>query len=88
VPPGILANARATGRDAVTWQPRAGVRIATVTVPWSGGSVLAGRSLRLVEEHASALELIVAAGWLATLAALAIAAAVASRLWPRAAAPG
>jgi hypothetical protein len=50
--------------------------------------VLAGRSLRLVEEHASALELIVAAGWLATLAALAIAAAVASRLWPRAAAPG
>jgi hypothetical protein len=88
VPPDILANARATGRDAVTWQPRAGVRIATVTVPWSGGSVLAGRSLRLVEEHASALELIVAAAWLATLAALAIAAGVAARLWPRAATPG
>jgi hypothetical protein len=88
VPPGILANARATGRDAVTWQPRAGVRIATVTVPWSGGSVLAGRSLRLVEEHASALELMVAAAWLATLAALAIAAGVAARLWPRAATPG
>ena len=88
VPPGILANARATGRDAITWQPRAGVRIATVTVPWRGGSVLAGRSLRLVEEHASALELMVAAAWLATLAALAIAAGVAARLWPRAATPG
>jgi hypothetical protein len=50
--------------------------------------VLAGRSLRLVEEHASALELMVAAAWLATLAALAIAAGVAARLWPRAATPG
>lgn len=87
VPPGILASARATGRDAVTWQPRAGVRIATVTVPWSGGSV-AGRSLRLVEEHATALELIVGAGWLATLVALAIAAGAAARLWPTATAPG
>lgn len=87
VPPGILAAARATGRDIVTWQPRPGVRVATVTVPWSGGSVLAGRSLRLVEEHAASLELIVGAAWLATVAALAVAAGVVARLWRGSAAP-
>lgn len=87
VPAGVLASARATGRDAVTWQPRPGVRIATVTVPWNGGTVLAGRSLRLVEEHADSLELIVGGGWLATLAALAVAAGAVARLWPMSAAP-
>jgi ABC-type uncharacterized transport system YnjBCD permease subunit len=44
--------------------------------------VLAGRSLRLVEDRAAMLELLVGAGWLATLAALAVAAAVVARLWP------
>lgn len=87
VPAGVLAGARATGLDAVTWQPRPGVRIATVTVPWNGGTVLAGRSLRLVEEHAATLELLVGGGWLATLAALAAAAGAVARLWPKSAAP-
>jgi hypothetical protein len=87
VPAGVLASARATGLDAVTWQPRPGVRIATVTVPWNGGTVLAGRSLRLVEEHAATLELIVGGGWLATLVALAVAAGAVARLWPKSAAP-
>jgi hypothetical protein len=82
VPAGVLATARATGRNAVTWQPRSGVRVATVSVPWTGGTVLAGRSLRLVEEHASQLALLVIAGWLATLAALVVAAGVVARLWP------
>ena len=83
VPAGVLASARATGRDAVTWQPRPGVRIATVTVPWNGGTVLAGRSLRLVEERADSLEMIVGSGWLATLVALAVAAGAVARLWPK-----
>jgi hypothetical protein len=82
VPAGVLATARATGRNAVTWQPRSGVRVATVSVPWTGGTVLAGRSLRLVEEHASQLALLVIAGWLATLAALVVAAGIVARLWP------
>lgn len=82
LPAGVLASARANGTDIVTWQPRPGVRLATVTVPWNGGTVTAGRSLRLVEDHASELELVIAAAWLATLAALAIAAAVVARLWP------
>jgi len=87
VPAGVLESARSSGRNAVTWQPRAGVRVATVSVPWNGGTVLAGRSLRLVEEHAATLELIVGGGWLATLAALAVAAGAVARLWPRSAAP-
>jgi hypothetical protein len=80
LPSGVLESARSSGPDAVTWQPRAGVRIATVSVPWSGGVVTAGRSLRLVEERESQLELLVAAGWLVTLAALAIASALATSI--------
>ncbi len=86
VPRGVLDSARASGRDAVTWQPRAGVRVATVTVPWSGGTVLAGRSLRVVEERVASLGLLVGVGWVVTLFALALASLVAATLWPEGAA--
>jgi hypothetical protein len=79
---GNTTTAHSVSFDAVTWQPREGVRIATVTVPWAGGSVMAGRSLRLVEDRESQLELIVGAGWAATLIALALSALVGSRIWP------
>ncbi len=65
----------------MTWQPRAGVRIATVTVPWTGGTVMAGRSLRLVEERESHLELLVAAGWLVILVGLALSSLIGSWIW-------
>ncbi len=83
IPSGVLAGARATGRDAVTWQPRAGLRLATITIAWSGGTVMAGRSLRLVEERIGDLGLLVGLAWLATLVALAVASGLAVRLWPR-----
>ena len=83
LPAGVLESATATGRDAVTWQPREGVRVATVTIPWNGGTVTSGRSLRLVEERESAMEVIVAAAWVAMLIAVAIAAIVAAWLCPR-----
>lgn len=82
IPKGVLDDARANGVDAVTWQPRSGVRMATVTVPWTGGSVMAGRSLRLVEERESQLELLVGTAWVATLIALAISLFVTGRIWP------
>jgi hypothetical protein len=82
IPIGVLDSARATGRDAVSWQPRPGARFATVTVPWSGGTVMVGRSLRLVEDRESALLLIVGAAWVVTLAALALASLAASAIWP------
>ena len=74
VPPkGVLDAAVADPPNRVTWQPQPGVRIATVTVPWSGGTVLAGRSLREVERIEDQALLLVAAGWAATLVALAVA---------------
>ena len=82
-PIGVLDNARSAGIDRVTWQPRAGVRIATVVVPWRGGTVLAGRSLRTVEERIGQIQVLAAIAWLVGLvllgAASVIAAAIASR---------
>ena len=82
IPAGVLQAAKATGRDSVTWQPRPGVRVAVVAVPWQGGTVASGRSLRVVESRIDAIQGLVLAGWLAGLVALAGVAAVAARIWP------
>ena len=81
-PPGVLEAARASGSNRVTWQPRPGVRVATVSVPWSGGAVLAGRSLREVEIREDAALQIALAAWLVMLVSLALTALVGARLWP------
>jgi len=84
VPPlGVLSAAKPGSPNAVTWQPREGVRIASVTVAWSGGTVLVGRSLARVEEQEWNAELIAGAAWLVALVALAGAAIVAARGWPK-----
>ena len=66
-PIGVLDTARSAGIDRVTWQPRAGIRVAAVVLPWHGGTVLAGRSLRVVEERVSQLEALAVAAWLGGL---------------------
>jgi hypothetical protein len=72
-PASVLGNVQpGGGRDEVTWQPRPGVRAATVVVAFKGGWVVSGRSLRLVEERESAIMGLSVAGWLAALAATAI----------------
>jgi len=77
-PTSVFDNATAGGRrDEVTWQPRPGVRAATVVVGFKGGWVVAGRSLRLVEERISLLAELAVAGWLAAIAGSAVASAVA-----------
>ena len=81
-PPGVLDAARQNPPNKVTWEPRAGVRIASVTVPWHGGTVLAGRSLREVERQEDNILLVAAAAWLVMLGALALTALVAAWLWP------
>jgi hypothetical protein len=84
VPPrGVLDAARPGAPSAVTWQPRAGIRIAAVTAAWNDGFVLAGRSLRRVEQQEWNAELLAGAAWLAMLAALAAASLAAAWLWPR-----
>jgi hypothetical protein len=72
-PRGVLDHAAAGVPNRVTWQPRAGVRIATVTVRWRGGTVLAGRSLREVERLEDQALLLTGLGWAGTLVALAVA---------------
>ena len=82
IPAGVLQAAKATGRDSVTWQPRPGVRVAVVAVPWQGGTVASGRSLRVVESRIDAIQALVLAGWLAGLVVLAGVSAVAAWIWP------
>ena len=67
----------------VTRGQPAGVRIASVTVPWHGGTVLAGRSLGEVERQEDNALFLAAAAWLVMLGALAATAVVAAWLWPR-----
>jgi hypothetical protein len=83
-PAGVLEDARLDPPDTVTWQPRAGVRIAQVSVPWQGGVVLAGRSLREVERRTDQALLLVAAAWIAGMAGAAFVSLVGAWLWPRA----
>lgn len=78
-PSGVLETARRTGENILTWQPEPGVRIASVTVPYRDGYVVAGRSLRLVEQRESDVELIIGLGWIATLVAAAAGTIVVAR---------
>jgi hypothetical protein len=66
-PAGVFDTVRVRGQDRVTWQPISGIRDATVAIPWRGGFVVAGRSLRLTEGHIDQIGLVVAAGWVFTL---------------------
>jgi len=87
-PQAVLDAARPGSPSAVTWQPRDGVRIAAVTVAWNGGFVLAGRSLRRVEQQESTAELIAGAAWAATMIALLLASLATARMWPGSAKAG
>jgi hypothetical protein len=76
VPPaGVFSYTQAHHEERVTWQPRPGVRIAAVVVPFGGdhpGFVLAGRSLAYVEASTQNLLLGAIVGWLALLFILGI----------------
>jgi fructose-specific phosphotransferase system IIC component len=54
-PNGVFGNIPAGGRHEITWAPRSDVRQAAVIVAYRDGFVLAGRSLRLVEQREDAL---------------------------------
>src|SRR5205807_10608115 len=66
-PNGVLTIARERGEHRVTWQPEPGVRSATVVVPWSGGTVVAGRSLREEEARVDRLQALIGVAWLAVI---------------------
>lgn len=87
VPPsGVFQSAAATPMDVITWMPEPNVRSAVVVVHYTGGYVLAGRSLSVVEQRESELEVIVGIICLATLIltflAVLLTQAIAQRLSP------
>ena len=77
-PPGVFNYVRTHGIDRISWQPQPDVRIATILIRVNGptpGFILAGRSLRVVEEQVGLFFRMVFIGWL-VLVALLIAGAV------------
>lgn len=62
-----LVSTNSRREDRVTWQPRDGVRIAAVVVAYSGGTVVAGRSLREVESRADDALAVTGLAWLTCL---------------------
>ncbi len=70
VPPsGVFGYTKAHGEDRFTWQPAPGVRFAAVVKSYSGGYVLAARSLREVERREELILWQAAAGGLVILVA-------------------
>jgi hypothetical protein len=73
LPAGVFAYVKSSGETRITWQPRPGVRNATVIAwfsnPQQSGYVMAGRSLREVEKRIDMLGLMVLLVWVFSLVA-------------------
>jgi hypothetical protein len=81
-PRGVFNYLRSHDTDTVTWQPQPNVRIAAVMRRVSGptpGFILAGRSLRMVEEQESLFWRMVFLGWFLLVFLLVAGAALLSR---------
>ncbi len=74
VPRGVLDTAKATGEDAVSWEPQQGLRFAIVAKPDGSGVLVAGQSLQRTEERATRTLLYIALALIA--GAVVVAAAV------------
>jgi hypothetical protein len=69
VPSGVFDYADKHGEDRITWQPKEGVRIATIVEKYKDGYVLSGRNMRegeMLIEHLGRNMLI---GWAITMIA-------------------
>jgi hypothetical protein len=66
-PAGVITAAASDGSNHVTWQPRAGLRFATVEVSSGDRVVMGAESLAPTEQRADRLGLLVAFAWLGTM---------------------
>ena len=66
VPTGVLTASNNVPYNLVTWQPQAGVRIASIEVKATNFYVLTGRNLQEVEKRENGIMLLSGLGWLAT----------------------
>ena len=74
-PPVIPDRARSDaqgGELTFTWEPIDGLRLATVVEPYPGGTVVAARSMQLVEQREARTLEIAAVAWLAAMATAAV----------------
>ncbi len=69
-PRGVFDFVRSNREEGVTWQPRPGVRIASVVTRSANGFVVAGRNMREIEIREARVFRLAAAGWLAVNFAL------------------
>lgn len=83
LPVGVLDTTRTAGVDAVTWQPEPALRMAVVTRQVSGKVVVAGQSLTPFENTDKSAQLILTAGWLASMLVLGAGYAVTAFLFHR-----
>jgi hypothetical protein len=73
LPNGVLDSTKQLGENRISWQPREGVRIATVIVSNENGFVLAGRNMREVEQREAQVSTFAGITWvLAMLGTLAV----------------
>lgn len=63
VPKGVLTHAKSGKNNAVTWEPKDGVRLAAVVVAAKNYYVLGGQSLQATEAHAQRLLWLTLAGY-------------------------
>lgn len=70
-PAGVIAAARQDRNHRVTWEPRPGLRFATVETSDGKQVVLAGQSLRPSESRIERLGLLMAIGWAVSMLLLA-----------------
>ena len=69
-PKGVFDFVRSNRQERVTWQPRPGVRIASVVNRASNGFVVAGRNMREIEIREGLVFKLAALGWLVANLAL------------------
>jgi hypothetical protein len=70
LPEGVFLHVPEKGEKMFTWQPKPGVRIATIVTAYSGltsGYILVGRSLREVEKRINQLTIIAGLSWLGSI---------------------
>jgi hypothetical protein len=79
-PRGVIDIAVSSGSNAVTWQPRPGLRFATVEVHVGNRVVMGAQSLSPSEKRTDTLGLLVLLGWAACLVVLGLGALLTYRI--------
>lgn len=80
VPAGVITTAAEQGENSVTWQPRDGLRFATVELRDGDRVVLAGQSLAPSETRTENIGTLLLLGWVAGLVLLTVGAVIIVRI--------